>query len=149
MGCLEERIEDAEAYERKDTLVISGKNVPPVVPGQNETTIVSDLLRFGLKLNVSSADISIAHHIGRKPVNQQVDSRNIIVKLCRRDLKEDILNACRQIRPKDIYINESLTPTRSKIMYILRTAKKKGYSRIAGCSSFGGRVFCLGEASDG
>ena len=86
-------------------------------------------------------------------MNQQVDSRNIIVKLCRRDLKGDILNACRQIKPKDIYINESLTPTRSKIMYILRTAKKKGQARIAGCSSFGGRVFAwvkpaMGEQRD-
>ena len=125
VGRLEERVEEAEAYERRDTLVISGKNVPPVVPGENCVPLVCDLLKSALKLNVSKTDFSTAHRIGSKPVNQQLDNRSIIMKLCRRDIKADILNACRQLKPRDLYMNESLTPTRSTIMYMLRSAMKK------------------------
>ena len=146
---LEERVEDAEAYERKDTLVITGKNIPPAIPGQNDVNIVCDMFRTGLKLNVSPTDVSTAHRIGVKSVNRHLDTGKIILKLCRRDLKGDILNACRQIKPKDIYINESLTPTRNKIMYILRSAKKKRHPRLAGCSSFGGRVFAWVKPAPG
>ena len=65
---------------------------------------------MGLKINVSSTDISTAHRVDKKTSNQQVDKRNIIMKLCRRGLKGDVLRACRQLKP-DFYINESLTPT--------------------------------------
>ena len=65
--------------------------------------LVCDLLKTGLRINVSSADISTVHRVGKKSINQQVDERNIIMKLCRRDLKGDVLRACRQLKP-DFYI---------------------------------------------
>ena len=145
---LEERVEDAEAYERKDTHVMSGTNIPPVVPGENCVTLVCDLLKTALKLNIQPSDTSTAHRVGRKPVNQQVDKRNIIMKLCRRDIKSDILHACRQWKPK-FNINESLTPTRNSVMYVLRCAKKKQQSRVVGCSSIGGRVFAWIKSPNG
>ena len=37
---LEERVEDSEAYERKDTLIISGANIPSVAPGKNCVLLV-------------------------------------------------------------------------------------------------------------
>ena len=125
---LEERVEKAEAYERKDTLVISGKNVSSVVPGENCVPLVCDLLKYAL--NVSKTDLSTAHRIGPKPINQQQDNKSIIMKLCRRDVKADILNACRQLKPRDLYMNESLTPTRSTIMYMLRSAMKKNTQEL-------------------
>ena len=129
---LEERIEDAEAYERRDILVISGNNVPPEVPSENCVVNACSLLKNQLNLNVQPTDIS---------------TQRIILKLCKRDIKSDIFKACRQLKPK-IYINESLTPVRSTIMYILRRAKKNPHSKVVGCSSSGGRVFAYVKASD-
>ena len=145
---LEERVEDSEAYERKDTLIISGANIPPVIPGENCVSLVCDLFKSSLKLNVQPTDISTAHRVGKKPLNQQVDRRNIILKLCRRDVKADILHACRQLKPK-FYVNESLTPTRNSIMYVLRCARKKPQSKVIGCSSIGGRVFAWIKSPNG
>ena len=121
--------------------------MPPVVPGENCVAIACSLFKNQLNLNVQPNDISTAHRLGKKPTNQQMDTRRIILKLCRRDIKGDILKACKQLKPK-IYINESLTPVRSTIMYILRRAKKNPHSKVVGCSSSGGRVFAYVKASD-
>ena len=120
---LEDRHDDAEAYERRDTLIISGDGVPEASLGENCTVIVSSMIREKLRKNISAGDISVSHRIGQKPRSpQHVDRRNIFVKLCRRNLKDELLSACRSLRP-NIYLNESLTPTRSTILYALRKVK--------------------------
>ena len=144
---LEEKTDDAEAYERKDVLVFSGEGIPSVEIGENCTALVCDLTEKQLKLKINNSDISTSHRVGRKPANQSIDRRNIIVKLCRRDLKNDILSACRNIKP-NFYVNESLTPVRSSILYVLRQARRKK-NRLSGCSSIGGRVFAWVAPPDG
>ena len=85
--------------------------------------------------------ISTSHRTGPKPRSPQVeDKRNIIVKLCRRYLKGELLSACRKCKP-NFYINESLTPTRSAILYALRKAKRMSPGVVAGCNSENGRVY--------
>ena len=107
--------------------------------GENSSQVLCDLIEEKLKIKISKSDISTAHRIGQKPANQQPDKRKIIAKLCRRDLKSDLLNACRQLKP-NIYINESLTPARSTILFILRKAKKMFPNKISGCNSRDGRI---------
>ena len=126
--------------ERKDTLIFSGQGIPEVTAGENCTAIVKDIVKNKLQLEIRVNDISTAHRLGKKVSNQQPDKRNIIIKLCRRDQKSDILNACRQLKP-DIYINESLTPIRGTIMYVLRKARRQFPRIITGCYSRDGRVF--------
>ena len=92
-----------------------------------------------LRLEFSSNDISSAFRLGKAPKTQKSDKRNIIVKLCRKDLKRDILSACRQMKPK-FYANESLTPLRSTILYVLRKMRRLHNNRIRGCSSIDGKV---------
>ena len=143
---MESKIDDADAYERRDTLIISGEEVPVVTPGENCTDIVGGLIKNKLKLSVAPRDVSTAHRQGKKPNNQQADKRNLIVKFYRRDLKKDILTACRRLKPA-LYFNESLTPLRSSILYVLRQAKKKS-NRLVGCSSVNGRIFAWIKAED-
>lgn len=138
---IEEKVEDADAYERKNTLVISGSGVPAVLAGENGVHVVCKLLKDVLKLEVPLSSISDAHRIGKKPINQQVDSRNILFQLARRDLKSDILKACKTVKPVSMFINENLTPTRSTIMYVLRRAKRQFPEKISGSSSRDGKVF--------
>lgn len=137
---MEEKLDDADAYERRDTLLFSGSDVPHGSDGENCANIVIDLVKDKLKLNLQRSDLSVCHRLGRKPVSQQPDKRNIVVKLCRRDLKADILYACRQVKP-NMYVNESLTPIRGTIMYVLRQMKKKFPDKVSGCSSLDGKVF--------
>jgi len=135
---LEESADDASAYERRDTLIMSG-NVPPVLPGEDCKKIVIDLLKNGCNLIIGPQDISVAHRVGSKPKRQGPDLRKIMFKLVRRDLKTDILGACKSSRP-DFFINESLTPIRDKIFFILRKATKKYPRIIHHCKTFDGNV---------
>ena len=137
---LEEQIENNEAYERRDCLVFSGSSVPPCETGENPISLMCGVLKNKLKLEFPESAVSTGHRLGAKPRTQGEDRRAIIMKFCRRETKMEILNACKQVKPQNLYANESLTPTRSKIMYILRQAKKSHSSKISACKSIEGRV---------
>lgn len=137
---LEEKIDDGDAYERRDTIVFSGGAVPQVSDGENCSTTVKNIVKEQLKINLALSDISTAHRIGKKTETQQPDRRNIIVKMCRRDLKNDILHQCREQKP-DLFVNEHLTPSRNTIFYVLRKMKKDFPNKIAGCNTIDGKVF--------
>ena len=137
---VEEKIDSAEAYERRDTVVFSGSGVPRSVGGENCREIIHEVVKTKLNLNIAVSDISTAHRYGSVPTGTQQDRRGIIVKLCRRDLKKDLLSSCRTVKP-DFYVNESLTPLRNTIMYVLRQIKRKHPDKVSGCSSRDGKVF--------
>jgi len=89
---------------------------------------------------IDSKDISVAHRLGKNPDSQRPDRRSIIAKLCRRDLKHELLTTTKSRRPANFYINGNLTPKRGKILYA-RKAKKNFPSLISGCNSVEGKVF--------
>ena len=133
---LESSVDEASQYERRDTIVISGQSIPIVNQGENCKTIVRNLFRQHLNMNIDENDISTAHRIGRQQTGT-TDKRNIIVKLCRRDLVHDIYASCKAVKPP-FYVNDSLTPIRNKICYMLRQLKKKFPGKVKGCTSFNG-----------
>ena len=137
---LTEKIDDGDAYERRDTLLISGDGLPPVAEGEDTSAIARDLIKEKLKINLQTNDISTSHRLGRKPASQGPDKRKIVLKLCRRDLKKDILFASKSLRP-NIYVNESLSPTRNTILFTLRKMRRLHPSVIKGSCSLDGRVF--------
>ena len=134
---LENELDSNAAYLRRETLIISG-DIPIGHRNENCKSIIVDMLRQGVNINVSANDISVAHRVGILR-QQGPDRRGIMFKLCRRDLKYDILSACRQQKPK-FFINESLTPTRNRILYILRRSKQKYPAKIRSIRSFEGSV---------
>ena len=133
---LETMIDHESQYERRDTVVFSGEKVPNDSPGENCKSIIQRLLNQDLELgNVNVNDISTAHRIGRQQEGQV--KRNIIVKLCRKDLVSDIYKRCKTINPK-FFVNDSLTPLRSKIAYALRQLKCRYPEKIQSTRSFNG-----------
>ena len=137
---LEEKLDDADAYERRDTLIFSGPGIPAAQIGENSPQIICDLIKNKLNLSINRSDLSTAHRVGKKAANQQPDRRKLIAKLCRRDLKVDVLNACKQLKP-DIYVSESLTPIRNTIMFVLRRAKRMFPKKISGYNTNDGNVY--------
>ena len=100
-----------------------------------------------LHLDLATEDISMAHRIGVKPKIQGEEKRNIMFKLCNRDVKQNILKSCKVVKPKKIYINESLTPLRNTILYVMRQAKTKHPSVINSCNSSDGSVVSWQQAA--
>ena len=139
---LEERIDDTDAYERRDCVVFNGDALPVAENGENTASVAANLIKNKLRIRIKEEDISTAHRIGKKPVNQIPDRRKIIIKLCRRDLKKDILFACKELKP-GFYANESLTPLRNTILYGLRKMKRDDTASavVRGASTYDGRVF--------
>ena len=118
---LESHIDRVEQYERRDTLIVSGPDLPAETPSENPTTVVVSTIKDQLNITLKEEDISVAHRLG--PVNQQ-RSRPIIFKLVNRSVKYDLVGSCVRSRPK-IYLNESLTPPRLTIFRQLLAIRKQ------------------------
>lgn len=138
MNHLEEQVDGQDSYGRRETLIVSG-NVPIARDGENCGAIVRDIVKRTLNINMKDTDISVAHRIGRIPRTGGSDTRSIIFKLCRRDLKRDIVSACKGSK-LDVYFNDSLTPTRSTIMFVLRKARREFPNNFGNCRSTDGNV---------
>ena len=88
---LESLVDDADACERMDSVIISGTAVPAVIQGEICAKIATNLVKEKLRLEMSSNELSTAHRIGEKPIDQTPDRRSIIVKFCRRDCKRSVI----------------------------------------------------------
>ena len=138
---LENTMDEGDAYERRDTLIISGNSVPKVEPGEICSSVVKSLVEDKLKVKINPSDISTAHRLGQKKPNQEEDRRSLIIKFCRRDVKRDVLTASRKLRAPQMFVNESLTPTRLNILKTLRQIKREHPDVINGCTSLDGKIF--------
>ena len=144
---LESLIDDGDAYERRDTVIISGSSIPPVSQGEICTNIARQLLQEKLNLVIPETDISTAHRLGKKTNTQSPDTRSIIVKFCRRDSKRRAIAASKHLRNPAIYINESLTPMRRTIFKTLRSMKRAHPDLVRGCTTYEGRVFAFTKST--
>lgn len=144
---LEERFDDEDAYIRRETLILSGEEVTRYHESENCADIVRKVIKDNLHIELKPEDISVSHRLGRKSVAQGPDKRSITAKFCRRDLKREILLAARSQKPRECYINESLTPLRQKISAALRRAKKRPNSTVSGHLTIDGRIFAWAKSS--
>ena len=140
---LQNSLDDNDAYERRDCLVLSGSSLPVFETGEICTNLVRDLVAQKLQLNISSSEISVAHRLGQRPQSQMVDKRPIIAKFCRRDMKRDILTASRRNRAEGLYVNENLTPKRRNIFNVLRRMRKSHPGIVKGVTTYDGRVYAF------
>ena len=62
-------------------------------------------------------------------------------------MKGELLPASNKCKP-NFYIDESLTLTRSAILYALRKAKRMSPGVVAGCNSENGRVYAYVKNRD-
>ena len=135
---LKDVVDSNSNYERRDTLIVTG-DLPKWRKQEKCSDIERGLLRDQLHINLNTEDILTAHRIGKKPTNQSIDKRGIGFKVCRRDVKRDIMSACKEIKPL-FFVNENLTPIRSTILFILRRASRKFPQKFTPCKSFDGNV---------
>ena len=138
---VKDNVDSAEAYERRDTIVLSGSSVPTAHQGENCMATAQSLIKEKFRVEVSAADISCSHRIGVRPINQEPDKRSIIVKFCRREVKTNVLLTGRKAKVPGLFVNESLTPARNSIYRTLRTIKRSAPQLVKGCSTFDGNLF--------
>ena len=137
----EEKLERQCQYTRRESLVFSGKQLPAHTDNENCLDIVCKIIseKIDPNLNIQPADISVAHRLGSKS-NAGTDGRSIIARFCRRKLKYDVLNRAKQIKPRGLYVSESLTPLKQKMVRMIRSAKEAHPNVISGFSTSDGTI---------
>ena len=135
---LEKKIDATEAYERRDSIIISGA-IPPATEGREENSVkvVVDTINKKLgAISIGPNDISVAHRLQAKPTVPGSTPRppNIYVKLVRRDLKKQLITASKQQNRNSerIFINDSLTPQRNAVFRTLQKIKRE-HDVVKGC----------------
>ena len=137
---LEEKCEDSETKERQFSVIVSGSELPPVREGVDSNKQFISLIKDKVGVSLKSSDILVSQRIGRKS-ETETDNRKLLVKFNCQDMKNDLIKACKGVKPKNLFINENLTPTRTSTLYGLRQARKKHPNIVAGCGSYNGRVY--------
>ena len=141
---LENYIDEEDNYERRDTLIFSGEKVPLYDASENISSVLIDVVKTNLNIDLSSNDLNTIHRLGRRPDSGQPDKRSIIAKFVRRDTKQKLIMASKKLkRPTKLYINESLTPRRSAIFRTLRKIKKDHSDLVCGCTTVDGKVYAF------
>ena len=132
---LEEKGEKNEAYSGRDCIILSGPGLPKGSSSENCCQVALNALKSKINITVDPKDVSVAHRLGKPPTDSNEDSRKIIVKLCRRDLKSDIMGAAKAMKPSNFFVNESLTPQSQTISFVLRKARKDFPNLVSGSST--------------
>ena len=140
---LKNQLDSQDQYVRRESLVFSGSCLPAWKKDENCNELMCRLIpeKLGTDIVVNPSDISIAHRLGPKPRPGKEDRRSIIVRFCRRNLKYTIINKSRSAKRKDFYVNESLTPTRLKIVRSLKKAKLDHPNIMSGYQTVDGSIF--------
>ena len=131
-----------DQYSMRDSVRITG------VPFKRDEDTNSLVMRIAQRLEVAIApqDISVSHRTGRRVEGQP---RAIICRFTRRDIKYRLLNnkkLARRIRNDDegnpvrIFIDEKLTPMRSRVCKLLREEKIQHHTQD-------GKIFITTEDS--
>ena len=122
--------DELENYGRRNTIVLSGSAIPKTATNEDCYDIVSKMLDEKIGQNITRGEIDVCHRLpSRKPEDDQI-RKPIIVKLVRRETKHKLIQACRLKKPANFSINESLSKTRSKILYVIRKVKKDSPGKI-------------------
>ena len=137
------KIDDADQYERKDSVIISGNAVPPMAEEEDTHTLVQKLLKDHFNTDITLRDINTTHRLG--PLKASTPTRrNIYVKFVRRDVKKHVIKKSKELgRTTGLYANESLTPLRRTIFNALRKMKADVPDIVKGCYTMEGKIFAF------
>ena len=133
---LETTIDDVDQYERRDTVIIRGPSLPEESTNENPADLIVNTLKHQLHVYMTHSAINVAHRLGSKT---QGKKRPILVKLQNQAKKAELVEACNTVKPK-LYINESLTPKRRAIYYVIRKIRSQHTNLFQQCCTSDGRI---------
>ena len=138
-------MEENELVSRLPSLVFSGKPFVRKPRDANrpeaedvEKTVLSVVRENFRDLSISASDIARAH---RLPGEQKVICR--FVRSGRGSVRDQIYYRRRELKGKEVFINECLTKRRAEIFGKLLSLRKTG--KLFSVFSRNGQVFCTGE----
>ena len=144
LGAAERRIQQLEAYSRRNCLTISGV---PEHEAEDTDQLVLDIAKSAGVI-LSPDDIDVSHRLGRKGAKP----RSLIAKFVTRNVREKLYNSRRDktvsrvrhhpVLTEDVlrstYISECLTPQTQQLLFVCRQLKRE--QRLWAAYTTNGRV---------
>ena len=150
------RIDELEAYNRRENLIFCGLELANAaetasVPdesstdrsGENEHAAVTEgvvlaLCREKLGVQLTPADISIAHRLRKAPRSK--GPAPVIVRFANRKAREAVYAARFKLKSTKVFINEDLTSSTAKLFFKVRTLVNQKAIHSAWTRS--GAIYC-------
>lgn len=132
-------IDRLEQYSRRESVRIVGLG-----GDTDEEDLQQKVLDIAqeLDVNLKADDISVVHRTGKK-LHRPNRPRDVIVKFTTRRAKSDIMKQKKKLKRNDgfkgVFLNDDLTPLRSKLLSICKAQKK--VERVT--TSHDGKIVCF------
>ena len=113
---LEMRVDELEAYSRKNLIRISG-----VSEDEKDTNVAVTQIAEKLEIPVTQADIEVSHRVGPTNPNRP---RQIIARIKNYELRHRLLRSSKKLKDipgmSNVHINQDLSKARGKLAYHAR-----------------------------
>lgn len=132
------RLDELDQYSRRDNIVFRGVSEKE---GESTTKLVLDIAACA-GVDISEADISTSHRLGKPPQVRTSTSkpRPIMAQFVRRDLRTNLLKSKRKLQGTDfrhVMLGEHLSPGRAKLLKAV-----KDDDGTAKTWTIDGRIYC-------
>ena len=126
VNSLKNQLDISENYNRQDEFVVSGDVVQAAAThSDNPKDVLCHILKSNLKYELPIDKLLSVRYIGTGSGAQISTKKKMFVKVTNSSLKQDIIRSCKLTRPANLFINDNLTPSRSKILFLPQTNETK------------------------
>ena len=140
-------IDRLEQYTRRESIRIAGLEEKDV---ETDAGLRAQIVQMAadMGVNLESSDISVCHRLGKKQTDHgRPKYRPVICKFISRNHKSAVISNKKKLKDKEgykhIYINEDLTPLRSRLLAIARKDAK-----VKNAVTKDGKVLCYMKSQD-
>ncbi|KAK3090825.1 hypothetical protein FSP39_014950 [Pinctada imbricata] len=134
---LEMRVDELEAYSRKNLIRISG-----VSEDEKDTNVAVTQIAEKLEIPVAQADIEVSHRVG--PIDPK-RPRQIIARIKNYELRHRLLRSSKKLKDipgmSNVHINQDLSKARGKLAYHARQLVRE--KKIKSTFVWDGRVIAV------
>ena len=138
---LPERLDELDQYGRRNMIRLSG--VPETGDSESTIDVVIETIKKNLNIELQKSDIDRTHRLGTYNSNA-TNPRSIVIKFSNYTSRSLIYGERRRLRDTKLFLNDHLTATRSRYLYIARLYKKSDL--ITNAWSAEGRILVRDKA---
>ena len=130
------RLDELDQYGRRNMLRLSGV-AETNDDDENTQQLVIDIFKAKLKVDTQHSDIDRVHRLGALDKSAK-NPRSIVVKFATYNARHAVYSARKKLYKTGLYLNDHLTTTRARLMFVARLYKK--HNLVKNVWSSDGRV---------
>ena len=145
MNNIELKVDSLEQQANNNILICSGTYVTNLLQSNNQENL-KESLSLKIKntfrsLTIDDDDIAKLNVFGKNKKNLKITCSSVNFKFA-------LLKEIRNLKPKDIYFSEFLTPHRNNLYFQLRKLKREYPDRVSAAYTRNGNIYCKIASDD-